>query len=430
MQGASQVAIRIDPEDDSRMRSEGLKSAREVVSAGLAPPAQLTDLEQVAARYAVAVTPDIAALIDPADPNDPIARQFVPDVRELDTQPGESADPIGDWAHEPVEGLVHRYPDRVLLKLVHVCAVYCRFCFRRAMVGPDGVKRALAESSRAGPRLHPRAPGDLGSHFHRRRPARPVAASPRRNCPRLAAIEHVKVVRIHTRVPVADPDRSVPPLVRALKAKGKAVYVALHANHPRELHDRARAACARLIDAGIPMLSQSVLLRGVNDDPDTLGQLMRAFVESRIKPYYLHHGDLAPGTGHLRTTIAEGQALMRALRGRLSGLCQPAYVLDIPGGYGKAPLGPTAVVAADGSEAEIEDFRGRRHRYPPLVVPGDRSAPEALDGAGAFASPRRTAGAASQWGEDLAPEAQGERSEGEGAHPEQPPPAPPPHPDG
>src|SRR3954447_21847194 len=117
------------------MRSEGLKSAREVVSAGLAPPAQLTDLEQVAARYAVAVTPDIAALIDPADPNDPIARQFVPDGRELDTQPGESADPIGDRVHEPVEGLVHRYPDRVLLKPVHVCAVYCRFCFRREVVG-------------------------------------------------------------------------------------------------------------------------------------------------------------------------------------------------------------------------------------------------------------------------------------------------------
>jgi len=430
MQGASQVAIGIDPEDDSRMRSEGLKSAREVVSAGLAPPAQLTDLEQVAARYAVAVTPDIAALIDPADPNDPIARQFVPDVRELDTQPGESADPIGDRVHEPVEGLVHRYPDRVLLKPVHVCAVYCRFCFRRAMVGPGGVKA-----------LSPRALAAALAYIHERPEiweviltgGDPLVLSPRRLgalVRDIAALEHAKVVRIHTRAPVADPDRIGPAMVRALKAKGKAVYVALHANHPRELHDRARAACARLIDAGIPMLSQSVLLRGVNDDPDTLGQLMRAFVESRIKPYYLHHGDLAPGTGHLRTTIAEGQALMRALRGRLSGLCQPAYVLDIPGGYGKAPLGPTAVVAADGSEAEIEDFRGRRHRYPPLMVPGDRSAPEALDGAGAFASPRRTAGAASQRGEGLAPEARGERSEGEGAHPEQPPPAPPLHPDG
>ena len=326
---------------------------------------------------------------------------------------------------------MHRYPDRVLLKLVHVCAVYCRFCFRREMVGPGGVRRSRRKRSRRRSPTSASAPeiweviltgGD------------PLVLSPRRlgDLSRDIASDRARA-RSSASTPACrsrDPDQIGPALVRALKATGKAVYVALHANHPRELTPRARAACARLIDAGIPMLSQSVLLRGVNDDPDTLGALMRAFVECRIKPYYLHHGDLAPGTGASAHHIAEGQALMRALRGRLSGLCQPAYVLDIPGGYGKAPLGPTAVVAADGSEAEIEDFRGRRHRYPPLVVPGDRSAPEALDGAGAFASPRRTAGAASQRGEDLAPEAQGERSEGEGAHPEQPPPAPPPHPDG
>ena len=128
--------------------------------------------------------------------------------------------------------------------------------------------------------------------------------------------------------------------MRALKAKGKATYVVLHANHARELTDAAREACARLVDAGIPMLSQSVLLAGVNDDPQTLGALMRALVECRIKPYYLHHGDLAPGTSHLRTSIEQGQELMRALRGRLSGLCQPTYVLDIPGGHGKSPIGP------------------------------------------------------------------------------------------
>jgi lysine 2,3-aminomutase len=280
-------------------------------------------------------------------------------------RPGESADPIGDHAHEPVQGIVHRYPDRVLLKPVHVCAVYCRFCFRRAMVGPGGV-RALSPDALAAAlayiREHPAiwevilTGGD------------PLVLSPRRLgalVRDIAAIPHVKIIRIHTRVPVADPDRIGPALVRALKAQGKAVYVVLHANHPRELHDRARAACARLIDAGIPMLSQSVLLRGVNDDPETLGQLMRAFVENRIKPYYLHHGDLAPGTSHFRTTIGEGQALMRALRGRLSGLCQPAYMLDIPGGHGKAPLGPSAVIKAEGPEVEVEDFQGRRHRYPP-----------------------------------------------------------------
>jgi lysine 2,3-aminomutase len=142
--------------------------------------------------------------------------------------------------------------------------------------------------------------------------------------------------------------------------------VVVHINHPRELTPEARAACARFVDAGIPVLSQSVLLRGVNDDAQTLGELMRACVESRIKPYYLHHGDLAPGTAHLRTTIEKGQELMRALRGRYSGLCQPTYVLDIPGGYGKSPIGPNYLQTdrAVQGEYDIEDFRGVRHRYP------------------------------------------------------------------
>ena len=148
--------------------------------------------------------------------------------------------------------------------------------------------------------------------------------------------------------------------MRALKASGKAVYVALHADHPRELTLAARAACARLVDAGIPLLGQSVLLAGVNDDPETLGALMRAMVEARIKPYYLHHPDHAPGTSHFRTGIAEGQALMHAIRGRLSGLCQPTYVLDIPGGHGKVPVGPGYL-----EDGEVQDPWGGRHAYPP-----------------------------------------------------------------
>jgi lysine 2,3-aminomutase len=176
---------------------------------------------------------------------------------------------------------------------------------------------------------------------------------------RLAAIAHVKVIRVHTRVPVAAPERVTAAMVRALRTS-KATFVVLHANHPRELTAQVRAACARFIDAGIPMLAQSVLLRGVNDDAATLGALLRALVECRIKPYYLHHADLAPGTAHLRTTIAEGQALMRALHGRYSGLCQPTYVLDIPGGHGKSAIGPN-YLSADG--AVIEDYCGRRHAY-------------------------------------------------------------------
>ena len=180
----------------------------------------------------------------------------------------------------------------------------------------------------------------------------------------LGSIDHVKVVRFHTRLPVVDPAAVTDDLVAALSAPGKAVYVALHANHPDELTPEARAASAKMIDAGIAMVSQSVLLRGINDDAAVLGALMRAFVETRIKPYYLHQGDLAPGTSHLRVPIAEGQALMRALRGDYSGLCQPTYVLDIPGGHGKSPIGPAYVEGVDGGY-EVEDPQGVRHAYPP-----------------------------------------------------------------
>jgi lysine 2,3-aminomutase len=168
-------------------------------------------------------------------------------------------------------------------------------------------------------------------------------------------------------VPVATPERVTRDVARALKCPGKATYVVLHANHPRELTPAARAACSRFIDAGIPMLSQSVLLRGVNDDAATLGALMRALVESRIKPYYLHQGDLARGTAHLRTSLEEGQDLMRALRGHYSGLCQPTFVLDIPGGHGKVPVGPTYLAPAKRatSARSVVDPAGRRHLYPP-----------------------------------------------------------------
>jgi lysine 2,3-aminomutase len=339
-----------------------LREPTELVAHGLAFAAALPDLEKVAARYAVAITPDMAALIDPDDPDDPIARQFLPSAEELVAQPGENADPIGDHAFSPVSGIVHRYPDRVLFKLVHVCAVYCRFCFRREMVGP-GKATALSPAAYDGAigyiRAHPEiwevvlTGGD------------PLMLSPRRLAEimaELAAIEHVKIIRIHTRVPVADPARISGKMIAALRVKGATTWVALHANHARELTDRARAACAALVDAGIPMVSQTVLLRGVNDNPAALEALMRAFVECRIKPYYLHHGDLAPGTSHLRTTLAHGQELMRSLRGRVSGLCQPDYVLDIPGGHGKAPVGPNYLSPANSLSQEREQFGETRYR--------------------------------------------------------------------
>jgi lysine 2,3-aminomutase len=339
-----------------------LRNPADLVAARLASPEDLAMLGAVAARYAVSITPALADLIDIADPRDPIARQFVPSAEELESQPGELADPIGDDVHSPVEGIVHRYPDRVLLKPVHVCAVYCRFCFRREAVGPgkaDALSPAALERALDYIRARPEIWEVILSGGD------PLVMSPRRLreiTDALAGIDHVRIVRVHTRLPVADPERVTPDLVDALKASGKTTWLVLHANHARELTPSARSACARIIDAGIPMLSQSVLLRGVNDDPASLEALMRALVESRIKPYYLHHGDLAPGTSHLRTSITEGQDLMRAMRGRVSGLCQPTYVLDIPGGHGKSPIGPRYLDDTDGA-ALVEDWQGQRHRY-------------------------------------------------------------------
>jgi len=334
------------------------RSLQSLVDADILP-ALTPELERVASEFAVAITPAMMGLINPTDATDPIAAQFVPSPEELFTHPDELADPIGDKTYSPVEGIVHRHTDRVLLKLVLACAVYCRFCFRREQIGsaennlsPVALDRAIDYIA-----SHPEiwevilTGGD------------PLVLSDRRLADvvtRLNAIPHVKIIRIHTRIPVVDPARITLPLIHALRGRAP-VYVLLHCNHARELTPDARAACARLIDAGMPMLSQSVLLRGVNDNADILAELMRAFVENRIKPYYLHHGDLARGTSHFRTTIADGQALMRSLRG-LSGLCQPSYMLDLPGGHGKAPIGPN-FIENKGKEWIVEDHRGCLHSY-------------------------------------------------------------------
>uniref|UniRef100_UPI002631E61A lysine-2,3-aminomutase-like protein n=1 Tax=uncultured Rhizobium sp. TaxID=155567 RepID=UPI002631E61A len=275
----------------------------------------------------------------------------------------ERADPIGDHAHSPVEGIVHRYPDRVLLKAVHVCPVYCRFCFRREMVGPHGDGTLAGEALEA-------ALAYIAAHAEIWEViltgGDPLVLSPRRLADIMAAlgrIDHVKIIRLHSRVPVVDPSHIDADLVAALKSSGKTVYVALHANHPRELTLEAKAACAVLIDSGIMMVSQSVLLRGVNDDADTLAQLMRLFVENRIKPYYLHHPDLAPGTGHFRLGIEEGRAIVATLRAKISGIAMPAYILDIPGGHGKVQLSDSPVQQEGKGCYTIEDRLGNVHSY-------------------------------------------------------------------
>lgn len=319
-------------------------------------------LDEVARRYAVAVTPDVRALMDPANPADPIARQYLPAVEELNVLPDERADPIGDAAHMPVKGIVHRYPDRVLLKPAHACAVYCRFCFRREMVGPGGDTLM---------------PEELEAAFDYIRRTKavwevivtggdPFVLSPRRLSEIMAAlnaITHVRVIRFHTRVPVAAADLVNERLIGAL-ASEKAVYVALHVNHARELSHKALLAINRLVRAGVPLLSQTVLLKGVNDNVVTLEELFRALVAARVRPYYLHHLDPAPGTSHFRVDPGEGMRLMRELRGRVSGLCRPEYVIDIPGGYGKVPVNGDYVQKTDDGAYCLCDLKGQRHDYP------------------------------------------------------------------
>jgi lysine 2,3-aminomutase len=320
-------------------------------------------LSGVADRYAVAVTARMAELIDTTDPADPIALQFIPDTRELIHTTEESADPIGDDAHSPVKGLVHRYPDRVLLKLTHTCPVYCRFCFRREMVG--NVERPTLS----------RAEIDAAIAYIAARPAirevimtggDPFIVSPRRLAHVTAGLRnigHVDILRWHTRVPVVEPARITSELIGAIFDRTKAVYVGIHCNHPRELTPEARSAIGRLAHAGIGLVSQTVLLKGVNDDPAVLADLFHAFVTLKVRPYYLHHLDAAPGTSHFRVPLERGQAIMQVLRGRISGLALPTYVLDIPGGHGKVPVGPRHIRTTSDGRMEVVDVNGQSHHY-------------------------------------------------------------------
>ncbi len=335
------------------------RSIDDLVKSGLLPEAT-PELKAVAEKYAVAVTPTVASLINRADEADPIAKQFIPSEKELTVLPEEVSDPIADAPHTPVPGIVHRYPDRVLLLPTQTCAAYCRFCFRRENVGQGNGTLSDADMQKA--LAYIRSHNEIWEVVLSG--GDPFILSPRRLdeiVKALNGIDHVKVIRFHTRVPVVDPLRITQELVKALQGRAT-VYVLLHCNHARELTPQARAACATLADAGIPLLSQSVLLRGVNDTVESLTALMRAFVECRITPHYLHQGDLARGTSHFRVPIAEGQELLRRLRGNLSGLCQPTYILDTPGGHGKVPIGPT-FAKKEGDYWTVQDFNGNPHPY-------------------------------------------------------------------
>jgi lysine 2,3-aminomutase len=330
-----------------------LRTVDGLIAAGLVPEEQRKAVARVAARYAIAVPEAFARLIE--DPHDPIGLQVIPDATELETALHERRDPVGDEAYSPLPGIVHRYPDRALLKPLLVCPVYCRFCFRREHVGPGG---GLLSDTQL----------EAALDYLRRRPAireviltggDPLLLSPRRLKSLLSALDampHVELLRIHTRVPVADPALLTEALAATFETE-KPLWLVLHANHAREFSEPAHAALKRIRAAGVPLLGQSVLLCGVNDTEQALEELFRAMLRARVKPYYLHHLDSAAGTARFAVPIEEGQRLLRGLRGRVTGLAWPTYVLDIPGGYGKVPIGPTYLE----SPAHVTDPWGAAH---------------------------------------------------------------------
>ncbi len=311
--------------------------------------------------FPMSITPYYLSLCDRLDAACPIRRQCVPNADEGHTVPGDLRDPLGEEAHEVAPHLVQRYPDRVLLLATDRCSVYCRFCTRSRMVGAGGGARGMEQLAPAFAwlRAHPEARDVIVSGGD------PLVMRTERIAQiltELAAITSVETVRVATRTPVTLPQRITSELCAALRAH-PAVWLMTHFNHPKELTPASLRACARLVDAGIPVMNQTVLLRTINDDADVLEQLFRGLVRTRVRPYYLLQADPVRGTGHLRTPIATGLAIMERLQGRLTGIALPKYIVDTPGGRGKVPLLPEYIVARDGGTTTLRTFRGELVDY-------------------------------------------------------------------
>jgi lysine 2,3-aminomutase len=328
----------------------------------------LTDSEREGTRAAIAaglplsITPYYASLIDPSDPNDPIRRQCVPRAEELEAGEGDLRDPLGEDSYSPAKNLVQRYPDRALLLVTDRCSVYCRFCTRARMVGRDGgarsedVLRPAIEHLRAHPEIREviLSGGD------------PLVMSTprlRRILELVKSVPHVDLLRLGTRAPVVLPMRITPSLCRTLREFAP-LWLMTHFNHPREVTPEAKAACDRLADHGIPVMNQAVLLRGINDDAATLEALFRALVRARVRPYYLLQADVMKGTAHLRTPLERGLEIMATLQGRLSGIALPKFIVDTPGGHGKVPLTPPAIVRREAGKTWLRTWRGIEVAYP------------------------------------------------------------------
>ena len=326
-------------------------------------------------KLALAITPYFFNLIDPTDENCPIRRQVVPRIEETTTASWEMSDPCGEDRHSPVPGLVHRYPDRVLLLVTDRCASYCRYCTRSRLV-----------SNATGYDFHP----DFGRQidYVRNHPevrdvllsgGDPLLFSDEKLeflLRELRAIRHVEFLRLGTRIPIFLPQRVTPELGAMLK-QYHPLFVSVHSNHPRELTTEVREALGRLADAGIPLGNQSVLLRDVNDDVTVMRALVQKLLICRVKPYYLYQCDLISGSAHLRTSVRKGLEIMEGLRGHTTGYAVPQYVIDAPGGGGKVPVNPDYVLNRNADRVLIRNFEGKIFEYP-----------EAADGTPLVEAPR------------------------------------------
>ena len=322
------------------------------------PSAHREKLERVISRYPMRINPYYMGLM--GEGHGPIYRQCMPDVRELDDA-GTVADPLNEEGHSPVPGLTHRYPDRVLLLASSECAMYCRFCNRKRKVGrPSMATDASIEQGIGYIRAHGEVRDVLLSGGD---PLLLEDARLREILSAIHAIPHVEIIRIGTRVPCTLPQRITPELA-ALLQEYHPLYINVHFNHPIEITPESKLACNRLADVGIPLGCQTVLLKGVNDDVNIIGRLMRKLLTIRVKPYYLFHGDPATGTSHFRTTMKQGLDMIRGLQGHTSGLCVPHFAIDLLGGGGKVPLLPEYLTEQIGDSLRVTNYAGEHYRHP------------------------------------------------------------------
>lgn len=313
-------------------------------------------------NFRMAITPYYASLMDPDDPACPLRMQAIPTIREMRKLPCEMRDPLHEDADSPVKCIVHRYPDRALFLVTRKCAMYCRHCTRRRTTGEEdfAVSRAEMDGAIGYIERTPRIRDVLISGGD---PLTMGDAALEGIVSRLRRIGHVEIIRIGTRVPVVLPMRITRALLAMLK-KYQPIWINTHFNHPKELTPDAVKACAAIVDAGIPLGNQSVLLKGVNDDAETMKELLLKLVKARVRPYYLYQCDLSEGIGHFRTRVEKGIEIMRALTGNISGYALPRFVIDAPCGGGKIPVNPEYVVSMDDEKVVMRNYKGEIYGYP------------------------------------------------------------------